>query len=242
MTPLAAQIFRAGDEISQRQLAGSQFFECTAIADLASEMRLADGWSTPYSIMAQLPAKSTILESMLFGKRFMFACTEDADGDIGVHCVAGYAGAAEHCWGAYFRPGTAKYQIVSEVDIHTPAVAKEKNSILIGLFFVEKLLCIINQPGLIEKRERDTDKRVMRQASGLLVPPKWHECRIRPGYHAGPIEMVRGEGRGHQLHYVRKYFKPSIQKWVEGYWRGDADLGIYLKHYNVQAPAAQAAA
>lgn len=43
-----------------------------------------------------------------------------------------------------------------------------------GLFLVEKFLCIINQTGLVELRQRDTDKRVVRlaAASGGETPSR----------------------------------------------------------------------
>ncbi len=56
MTPLAAKLFRTGDEDTQRRLAAAQFFECTALTPLALEMRKADEAESGFSISAQLPA------------------------------------------------------------------------------------------------------------------------------------------------------------------------------------------
>src|SRR5690606_35627788 len=54
---------------------------------------------------------------------------------------------------------------------------------------LEKMLCMINQPGLVEPSPRPTDKRVLREAGKDFkteaAAPTWHECRIRPGRHGG---------------------------------------------------------
>jgi len=71
-----------------------------------------------------------------------------------------------------------------------------------SLFIVEKMLCIINQQGLVEQRARDTDKRVLRLAGSASTgtpQPKWHECLIRPGTH-GSVGEKGPDQRHHQLH------------------------------------------
>src|SRR5690606_27023504 len=82
---------------------------------------------------------------------------------------------------------------------------------------IEKMLCMINQPGLVDHRSKKTDKRVVRTASERRIeaPAKWHECRIRPGVHGNSPSSTE-ETREHQLHYVRKHFKPSLDRWVDG--------------------------
>lgn len=243
MTPLAARLFRIVQgplaEQTQRELAGSQFFECTQLANMAIDMRWADGLASGYSEMAQLPAPRTVLEAVLDGRRMMFCCSLQSDGYVAINCITEIGMAHTILWQAAFLPGSTKYRIVSEAELSD----RESRAIIIGTFLVEKFLCIINQPGLVERQPRDTDKRVRRTATASKigdVAPTWHECRIRPGSHVGSSDAESGEGREHQLHYVRKYFKPSIQKWVEGYWRGNADLGIHLKWYSAAVPAVAA--
>jgi len=240
MTPLASKIFRNVKgplaEATQRELASSQFFECTSLAAMAVEMRLIDGFNTGYSDMAQLPAPRTALEAVLDGHRLLFACSMQTDGYLSINCITELESGCTILWSAAFLPGTKKYRILSE----KPLSEKAKTAIIIGTCIVEKFLCIINQPSLVEHQARDTDKRVMRTAAADKTPvrPHWHECRVRPGLHSG------GNGHGqqddeenhHQLHYVRKHFKPSLGRWIDGYWRGNADLGIYLKHYTVSKP------
>lgn len=98
---------------------------------------------------------------------------------------------------------------------------------------LEKMLCMINQPGLIDRHAEPTDKRVLREAAKHEqtkgAPAMWARCNIRPGQHGEALDV--GDGAERKLHYVRKYFKPSIGKWVDGYWRGNADLGVHLKWY-----------
>lgn len=235
MTPLAAKLFRMGDEEVQRALAPSQFFECTALVPMAIEMRIADGFKSPYSDMAQLPAPFTVIEAIMHGRRTMFTCREQEDGYIGTVCIIERDDdQIIQSWDGAFKPGTRSYRITG-----TDLSKKLEEAIVIGLFLVEKMLCIINQPGLVETRGRDTDKRVLRKAkvAALAAAPRWHQCRIRPGQHGDKSDGSPGTAREHQLHYVRKHFKPSLERWIDGYWRGNADLGLYLKHYAVDVPA-----
>lgn len=236
MTPLAAKMFRLGHVPTQRQLAASQFFECTALISMAIEMRRSDPPESGFSENARLPAPRTLLEAFIKDRRVAFALQErEEDGQVSVNSlVERDDGLIEIAWQAAFVPGTHRFTLN---DASKPTGEKQ-DAILIGLFLVEKLLCIINQPGLLDLRARDTDKRVMRQAAAQRIePPKpqWHECYIRPGIH-GPTAGSRDEQSERQLHYVRKHLKPSLgpDRWIDGYWRGNADLGIYLKHYVVK--------
>lgn len=234
MTPLAARLFRHGDEGTQRVLAGSQFLECSALTSMALEMRWADGLETGFSTNARLPAQDTFIEALIRGKRVGFLCHERApDGRVSVaSLVEQNNGSIAVAWQAAFVPGSDE---VTFLGGETPT-GDRADSIVVGLFLVEKFLCIINQAGLVEQRPRDTDKRVVRAAAagGFETPrAKWHECHIRPGVHGGGATGVRDEHREHQLHYVRKHPKPSLgpDRWIDGYWRGNAELGIHLKTY-----------
>ena len=135
-------------------------------------------------------------------------------------------------WQAAFLPGS------DDVTFSEATVPSEEKmaGIYAGLLLVEKFLCMINQPGLVDQRARDTDKRVIRLAAqrGVEAPEsKWHQCHIRPGVHGSSPKGSNPEHRERQLHYVRKHLKPSLgpDRWIEGHWRGNVDLGIHLKSY-----------
>lgn len=237
MTPLAARLFRTSDEATQRQLAASQFFECTALTPLALEMRKADSTDGGFSANARLPAPKTLIEAMIRGKRIAFFCQEFGDEEhISVHAIAeGDDGNPHVDWDATFRPGTDEFTYGNEA---SPS-ERRQGATFIGLVLIEKFLCIINQPGLVDLHDKQTDKRVMREAKahGMDLPPaRWHQCHIRPGVH-GAGGDVGGNHREHQLHYVRKHKKPSLgpDRWIDGYWRGNADLGIHQKSYVVHS-------
>ena len=238
MTPLAARLFRTSDEDTQRRLAAAQFFECTALTPLALEMRKADDAESGFSSSAQLPAPKTLIEIMLRGKRLAFFCQQHPEQrHVAVHAISDEGDRGIHIgWRATFTPGSGEVSIDEE---YTTSRERE-HAAYIGLVFIEKFLCIINQPGLVERRSRDTDKRILREVKARdyePASPKWHECHIRPGVHGSEGEGG-GNHREHQLHYVRKHRKPSLgpDRWIDGYWRGNADLGIHFKHYVVHAP------
>lgn len=238
MTPLAARLFRSGDEDTQRRLAAAQFFECTALTPLALEMRKADEAESGFSSSAQLPAPKTLIEIMLNGKRMAFFCQEHPEQEhVAVHAISGDVNGGVHiAWRATFTPGSNDFS----VDEAYSTSKENADAAVIGLIFIEKFLCIINQQGLVERKARNTDKRILREAKSRdfeLASPRWHECHIRPGVH-GSENDTSGSHREHQLHYVRKHRKPSLgpDRWIDGYWRGNADLGIHFKNYVVHAP------
>ncbi len=180
----------------------------------------------------------SVIEIMLRGKRIAFFCQEHPDeGHVAVHALSDAGDGGIHvAWRATFTPGGSECSVDEAYSI----TKEREDAAAIGLIFVEKFLCIINQPGLVERRARDTDKRILREARVRdyePVPPKWHECHIRPGVHGSESESG-GDHREHQLHYVRKHRKPSLgrDRWIDGYWRGNADLGIHFKNYVVHAP------
>lgn len=244
MTPLAAKLFRMGDDQTQRELAASQFLECSALTSMALEMRRADPPGSGFSANACLPAPSTFIEMAIRGRRVAFACREAEVDGVGGTVVVNSIGEQKDgrisiTWQAAFTPGLDKLMIGDD----TLPNAHKHEAIYAGLFLVEKLLCIINQPGLANLRARDTDKRVMRLAAQRNVEaprPIWHECYIRPGVHGTGNTGTSLEHREHQLHYVRKHLKPSLgpNRWIDGHWRGNADLGIHLKSYIGLPPGA----
>lgn len=239
MTPLATKIFRMGDEPTQRALAAAQFLECSALTSMAFEMRRADSPDSGFSANARLPAPRTFIETRIRGRRIAFACQErETNGRVSVNSIAEQDdGRIAVAWQAAFLPGS------DEITFGDDSIPSENKlqGIFAGLVLVEKFLCIINQPGLTDLRAHNTDKRVIRLAAenGIEVPQlKWHQCHIRPGVHGGGATSNKSEHREHQLHYVRKHLKPSLgpDRWIDGYWRGNADLGIYLKSYIGHAP------
>jgi len=233
MTPLAARLFKMGDEQTQRELAASQFLECSALTSMALEMRRADPPGSGFGANARLPAPRTFIETAIRERRIAFACQERAgDGRVTVNAIAEQNGRIAVAWQAAFQPGSDQVTFGEE----TLPSDEKFASIYAGLLLVEKFLCLINQPGLIDQRIRDTDKRVLRLAAarGVGAPEaKWHQCHIRPGVHGAAPAGASATHREHQLHYVRKHLKPSLgpDRWIEGHWRGNADLGIYLKSY-----------
>ncbi len=245
MTPLAAKLFRIGSDQTQRELAASQFLECSALAAMALEMRRADPPGSGFSPNAFLPAPRTFIELAVRGRRVAFACQEseiDGRNSVVVNSMGEQKdGRITVAWQAAFTPGLDKLMIGDG----TLPNAHKHEAIYAGLFLVEKLLCIINQPGLADLRTRDTDKRVMRLAVQRSVEApraKWHECFIQPGVHGTIGTSAKPKLREHQLHYVRKHLKPSLgpDRWIDGHWRGNADLGIYLKTYVGRGPNADA--
>jgi hypothetical protein len=244
MTPLAAKLFRGGDEEMQRDLARYQFFECSSLFTMAREMIVADvesGGAT-YSGMAQLPAPDTAIEFM-WGEKRMLALCEQTDDVITYRLHTAWGSDGELLYQGGFRLGTSdnfgsEWNSESGFRLAAPAgktVEQIHTEQVLGTnSLLEKMLCMINQPDLVERRAQETDKRVTRTALARRHegPAKWHECRIRPGIH-GSGASSDGDVRQHQLHYVRKHFKPSLDRWVDGYWRGNADLGIHLKWYSL---------
>lgn len=252
MTPLAARYFRATDNLPARKvLAQAQFFECSALYPLAEEMvrdDLAAG-STEYSEFAQLPAPLTVLEFIFGDARLMLMMAQNGssieyaaigpigDGneqgiifscgfDLGTNRnhIGKWDEQALKIWSA--AAGLGRDQFADKQATGTNGIA-------------EKMLCMINQPGLVQRRGREIDRRILREIAKMpgaasLEPPVWHECRIRPGSHGD--KSSTGSAAERQLHYVRKHFKPSVSKWIDGYWRGNADLGIHLKWYSAKPP------
>jgi hypothetical protein len=232
VTPIAARLFR-GDEQNQSELGKYQFFECSALPLMAMKMVLDDPPESGFSPNARLPAPFTFLEFMIGGDRHAFACEEaPGNGLVTVKNVREYEGRMVIGWQAGFTPGssTVKYQ---DEESMSPT---KSGALHAGLLLVEKLLCLINQTGLIERRPRDTDKRVIRLAAkrGVAAPDsRWHQCHLRPGVH-GLTGSTDGAAHARRpLHYVRKHLKPSLgaDRWIEGFWRGNADLGVYHKTY-----------
>ncbi|SDT97337.1 hypothetical protein [Stappia sp. ES.058] len=230
MTPLAARLFKAAHEPVRRDLLHSQFFECTALVPLALEMRAADKNDGGYSPDAQLPAPKTFIEAVIDGNRRAFLCSEGTNDGFSIQgLVADDIDIARRIWAGGFWPGSDKF-IVQESKTLPRAV---QAAVMLDLQLVEKMLLLLGQPGLVDRDRQSTDKRIVRAArdAGYGEVPQWHVCRVRPGQHGVWDESETSLSRERQLHYVRKHFKPSVNKWIEGYWRGNADLGVSLKWY-----------
>jgi hypothetical protein len=250
MTPAAAQLFQITDnQATKAILARAQFFECSALTAMAHEMVVADvdQGCHEYSLTAQLPAPLSVFEYMNNGVRCMLIVQQVGNhlmwdmfireaGDVTWIAESGFhlgTGNNDDChWNAEYLLEACRVTGRGRLEF-SETNTKATNGQL------EKILCIINQPQLVERQERKTQKRVVRSAAkdgaGTTVPAVWHECRVRPGSHGKPY--AEGTGSPRQLHYVRKHWKPSVAKWVDGYWRGNADLGTYLKWYETRALA-----
>lgn len=105
---MAARIFKAGDDMTQRALAASQFLECSALTSMALEMRRSDPSDSYFSEKARLPAPRTFIEALIRGKRIAFACQErDGDDRVFVNSLAEQeGGAVSVAWQAAFLPGS----------------------------------------------------------------------------------------------------------------------------------------
>jgi hypothetical protein len=242
MTPLATQLFRHGDQKEQELLARCQFFECTKLVDMANEMAKADVelGGSEFSLSAQLPAPFTAIEALLPSGRFLVICEQHEN-------TIGYA---------FWMPGEPKplCRFISGFTLGTDENAEiqwftygrepryttlpqQQRQMVQGFnLSIEKMLLMISQTGLVNRVERPSDKRVQRIAKTLPGKPdvsKFFECRIRPGQHG---DATGESGVEMPLHYVRKHQRPSSGKWIDGYWRGNADLGLHLKWYSPAAP------
>lgn len=248
MTPLAARLFRATTNKGVRKaLLRSQFFECSQIYPLAREMVADDleAGCQVYSEMAQLPAPKSIIEFMLGGNRLMLFAEQRETTVRYMAFLPDKEQGAAFAMESGFRLGTPinllprwDREVLAEwadaAGMEPDKFGEQQVKGINGL--LEKMLCMMSQKDLVEPLERSTDRRILRDAARDDLADDatriWSECRIRPGRHGqgskdGDSAMVK-------LHYVRKYFKPSLQKWVDGYWRGDADLGIHLKWYSAR--------
>jgi hypothetical protein len=262
---MAARLYRTvpADERVKEFLRQSQFLEVTALVTMAEEMGTADleARQDAYSDMAQLPAPHCVLEFVKDGVRIALLCNQtQTGGNIEYLCVVPGKTEPAPIFRGGFTPGTPGTLGGEWIDYdgsergHRSAytgahadileASDERFSLIMRMnISLEKFLCIINQPGLVDRRERDADKRVVREAlkSGQSVPDKWHVCVIRPGQHTKAGETKNPGEPVMPLHYVRKYFKPSLGKWVDGFWRGDIALGLHLKWYSPQPPQGGAA-
>jgi len=249
MTPFAARLYKTAPVELRRLLAQSQFFEVSAIVEMADEMIKADvaAGCDFYSEFAVLPAKKTVVEFLSCGARIALLCEQFGDEIQYIGVLDGPA--AVHQFKSGFRLKTnenlfVEWLVSADEAVRLSSELDPKDERLLtakGMnFILEKMLCIINQPRLVERAERPTDKRILREArhSDDPAPAIWHQCRIRPGAHHGPVTKAASAGDPVMpLHYVRTHFKPSLGKWIEGFWRGDIALGLHLKWYSPRPPA-----
>lgn len=249
MTPMASKIFRHEKTITPMRtlLADAQFFECSNLYQMAGEMISADlaAGCLSYSDFAQLPAPICVFEWVMGGGRAMALTVPQGSMLEYFFFSEAYPGVCAFTSG--FEPGTIT-NAAPQWDNRVLRDWSRTSSLPMMEFgsvqasgtnaLVEKFLCMINQPGLIDRRPRDTDSRVVRESrrTGRQASLVWHECRIRPGHHSGQSSTGLSDNPVMPLHYVRKYFKPSVKKWVDGYWRGDIALGLHLKWYSPRLP------
>ncbi|CAN7508571.1 hypothetical protein [Mesorhizobium sp. LjRoot246] len=252
MTPLAARLYRRGDSTIRSILGMCQFVEISAILDMAQEMGRADvdAGCDIYSELAQLPAPLTAVEYCFEGTRSTLLCEQHGN-EIhysAFYEIEGSENPADFRFTTGFVLGTPMNTPITwanfegEPGYETPNARMPEGDLRQRTarstsLLLEKALCILNQPGLVERLPRPTDKRVIRESAKdrLSAPPtQWFQCKIRHGLHGTAGDQPGADTSPRPLHYVRKHFKPSVQKWIEGYWRGDIELGVHLKWYSPQ--------
>jgi hypothetical protein len=100
---------------------------------------------------------------------------------------------------------------------------------------VKPMLELLNQPNLLEYSDCTTSTPAFARRHNSFdcdYGLKYKILTIRPGSH-GTVKMPAKTDRRQPLHYVRGHWKPSIKKWIKGYWRGDTKYGVVLKDYKV---------
>jgi len=241
MPPLASRYLRravaSNDMDAFGDLIAHQFIDATEIWDMANHAacanRSVEGLSgrdsPPFSEMAVLPARKVWIE--IQGKA-AFACVE-RDGGFSVRII---------------KPSRISPMIIvkrGETDIAVQHGDWREGEAAIAAELVEAILCIINQPGLTVTDSKPMDRRVERAAriTGNGSFALWVRCSIRPGKQ-GRNQQDAASAFAMPLHYVRKHFKPKASAkaeraiWIDGYWRGDKDMGVLLKTYVPQLLAA----
>lgn len=232
MTPLAARAYRdTTDQAYKDWLCQFQWFDCENILQMAFNAAEANRQIGCMSIAEelQLPAPSTWLEFKQQGYTIGCIC-EERGNSIHVGIIGNIDGEYKTL---------TNFHMVRGTDVIKTNHDGMRSIIYSAL--VENLLLIIMQPNLVERIKRNTDKRIVRdirsrnggQIGDFL---HWSKCIIRSGVHKR-VGDCDNSGVEKPLHYVRKFFKPSIGKWIDGYWRGNADIGIHLKWYSIQPNA-----
>lgn len=253
MTPAASRqirdLLRAGHEVAARNILAHQFFECSEIYDLAHHAAVSnenEGCLT-WSPLARLPADLSWFEFVheVDGRsvRRYYGCKNIAGG-IEVFTGGFYPGQQPISIGILrvsFEDNTVAVQIFEDERLDDKEYRRLEDLLAAESFIIEQILCMLNQPGLIDRDQNDGDNRIRRAARTKRwkeASVTWSKLRISPGMHKRPVG--RSDNSAFEpimpLHYVRKHFKPSIKKWVDGYWRGDASVGTHLKTYEVKRP------
>lgn len=238
MTPIAADIARqcldAGRRADFDEWCQYQWFECTAIAELAMHAHQSDespvfpgdlDWPAP-DLWIEFEASA--LDPSLSG-RFGICIATSAPEKLQRPYYAVFATAAQRTlatrlYAGHFEPGTDKF---TTEETRTGADA--------FMFLNLALHCvrIINTPRMVLTRERSSKPLRVQGISGMFPVAGWTQVRIDPAATVTP-KLADPRGPAMPLHYVRGYRKPSLgDRWIEGYWRGSIELGLRLHTYEV---------
>lgn len=233
MTPLAAQIYRrATDQETKDLLCQFQWFDCQALVPLAlhaSESNFSIR-ATEFPKNLKLPAPLTWLEFVIEGFRTAAVLEERKNNE----CIK---------LSFYSGPDFKPYQEIDWFILNGKGIRSvvADNAELFSMF-VEELLQIIMQPNLVTQVKHQGDKRIIREVKtrngsiGKLL--HWSQCKLR----GGTIRQIHHSdqaGPEKPLHYVRKYYRPSRDEWIDGHWKGNPDIGIHLKWYTPCIPKTQ---
>lgn len=257
MTPLAARFYRVSAQADKDWLCQHQFFECTALADMASHMIMVDSaymvmhqatelgkeWSLPFPFNETYfpPAQLAWIEWLGNKDVRLGLSVATTESGFTIEVVQTTKVGPLQMANIVYDRATDKFKLIS---IHDAIKQQSEGHSLFIQFGVYTNLAfhfchLMNQPRLIDRVKRPTDKRILRdrpapERIGSLVT--WMECKIHPGTHYTPKDHGDGRLAERPLHYVRRFYKPTKGIWIDGYWRGNADIGVVLKTYSPQPP------
>ena len=92
---------------------------------------------------------------------------------------------------------------------------------------------IITTPRLVLMREHIAKPRRVKGCGRMIPGVSWNTVTIDPQATISP-RRAEANGPSMPLHFVHGYHKPSLGKFIEGHWRGAAELGIRLHTYEVK--------
>lgn len=237
MPPLASRYLRralaANDMAAFGDLLAHQFIDASEIWDLAlhavganRSVEALDGAPLPpFSDMAVLPSRKVWIEY----SNHAFACVERDDG-YSVRHVSDQ------------RISPIAIVTRGRADLIVQRGEWRDHEVQFACEVTEQILCMINQPGLVSLIRQPMDKRIERAArlNGNGSFALWARCHIQPGRHGRERDGDESQFMM-PLHYVRKHHKPKASAkagkpiWVDGFWRGNKNVGVMLKTYVPQA-------
>lgn len=94
---------------------------------------------------------------------------------------------------------------------------------------------IITTPRLVLTEERRSKPQRVKGVSRMIPGTSWKKVTIDPQATITP-KLADAQGPSMPLHFVHGHMKPSLGRFIDGYWRGNAALGIRLHTYDVKGP------